>query len=90
MIADGSIISRPGDNDPDAIDLMRRLSIVSRRRWPEVAETAVKVGDAASQEEEAAAPLAEAPAQGRARGAVSRLSPRSSPLDRAVKMGPWT
>jgi coenzyme F420 hydrogenase subunit beta len=34
MLADGVIVSRPGDDDPDAIKLMRRLSIVSRRRWP--------------------------------------------------------
>ena len=44
MIDDGSIIARPGDEDPGAIDLMRRLSIVSRRRWPEFAEASVKVG----------------------------------------------
>jgi coenzyme F420 hydrogenase subunit beta len=44
MTADGSIISRPGDSDPGAIDLMRRLSIVSRRRWPDAADPAAKVG----------------------------------------------
>jgi coenzyme F420 hydrogenase subunit beta len=45
MVADGSIISRPGDDDPDAIKLMRRLSIVSRRRWPkEGADPAPLVG----------------------------------------------
>jgi coenzyme F420 hydrogenase subunit beta len=44
MLADGTIISRPGDDDPDAIKLMRRLSIVSRRRWPDAAHPAPKVG----------------------------------------------
>jgi coenzyme F420 hydrogenase subunit beta len=44
MLADGVIISRPGDDDPDAIKLMRRLSIVSRRRWPDGADPAPKVG----------------------------------------------
>ena len=44
MLADGSIIGRPGDSDPGAIKLLRRLSIVSRRRWPDEANPAVKVG----------------------------------------------
>ena len=34
MIADGSIITRPGDDDPDAIALMHKLSKKSRERWP--------------------------------------------------------
>jgi coenzyme F420 hydrogenase subunit beta len=37
MIADGSIQARPGDDDPAAIDLMRKLAIKSRKRWPETA-----------------------------------------------------
>ena len=44
MLADGVITTRPGDDDPDAIALMRRLSIVSRRRWPEFADAAPAVG----------------------------------------------
>ena len=44
LIDDGVIISRPGDSDPDAIKLMRRLSIVSRRRWPDTAWAPVKLG----------------------------------------------
>jgi coenzyme F420 hydrogenase subunit beta len=44
MLADGVIVSRPGDSDPDAIKLMRRLSIVSRRRWPDDAWAPVKLG----------------------------------------------
>ncbi len=35
MLEDGTIYGRPGDEDPGAIDLLRRLSTVSRRRWPE-------------------------------------------------------
>jgi coenzyme F420 hydrogenase subunit beta len=44
MVADGSIEVRPGDDDPGAITLMRRLSTVSRRRWPETAVAAPRLG----------------------------------------------
>jgi coenzyme F420 hydrogenase subunit beta len=44
MISDGSIIARPGDSDPGAIALMRKLSEKSRQRWPTSAEAAVRVG----------------------------------------------
>jgi coenzyme F420 hydrogenase subunit beta len=44
MIADGSIETRPGDDDPGAIALMRKLSTVSRRRWPETAVAAPRLG----------------------------------------------
>jgi coenzyme F420 hydrogenase subunit beta len=37
MQAEGVIEVRPGDDDPGAIALLRKLSRVSRRRWPEVA-----------------------------------------------------
>ncbi|HVM51742.1 MAG TPA: Coenzyme F420 hydrogenase/dehydrogenase, beta subunit C-terminal domain [Acidimicrobiales bacterium] len=37
MIADGAIQARPGDDDPAAIELMHKLSIKSRKRWPEAA-----------------------------------------------------
>jgi coenzyme F420 hydrogenase subunit beta len=37
MTADGAVEVRPGDDDPGAIDLLRRLSRTSRRRWPESA-----------------------------------------------------
>jgi coenzyme F420 hydrogenase subunit beta len=37
LLADGLIEVRPGDDDPGAIDLLRRLSRVSRKRWPETA-----------------------------------------------------
>jgi coenzyme F420 hydrogenase subunit beta len=35
MLEDGTIEGRPGDDDPGAIALLRKLSTVSRRRWPE-------------------------------------------------------
>jgi coenzyme F420 hydrogenase subunit beta len=37
MIADGTVRVRPADEDPGAIALLRKLSQVSRRRWPEAA-----------------------------------------------------
>jgi coenzyme F420 hydrogenase subunit beta len=33
-LADGWIVTRPGDDDPDAIALMHKLSVKSRKRWP--------------------------------------------------------
>jgi coenzyme F420 hydrogenase subunit beta len=44
MIADGVIETRPGDDDPGAIALLRKLSTVSRRRWPETAVPAPRLG----------------------------------------------
>jgi len=38
MVADGAVETRPGDDDPGAIELMHKLARVSRRRWPEGAE----------------------------------------------------
>ena len=37
MVEDGTIQTRPGDDDPGAVALLRKLSRVSRRRWPETA-----------------------------------------------------
>jgi coenzyme F420 hydrogenase subunit beta len=37
MIADGSIIARPADEDPGAIALMHKLAKKSRERWPDSA-----------------------------------------------------
>ena len=37
MLADGKIEVRPGDDDPGAIELLRKLSVRSRKRWPETA-----------------------------------------------------
>ena len=44
MIADGSIQARPGDDDPAAIELMHKLSIKSRKRWPETAVAEPRLG----------------------------------------------
>ena len=44
MIADGSIIARPGDEDPAAIALLHKLAEKSRARWPQWAETGVRLG----------------------------------------------
>jgi hypothetical protein len=35
MVADGAVETRPGDDDPGALELLRKLARVSRRRWPE-------------------------------------------------------
>jgi coenzyme F420 hydrogenase subunit beta len=43
MITDGWIETRPGDDDPEAIALMHRLSTRSRKRWPESAVDAPRV-----------------------------------------------
>jgi coenzyme F420 hydrogenase subunit beta len=37
MLQDGTIEGRPGDDDPGAIALLRKLSSRSRKRWPETA-----------------------------------------------------
>jgi len=37
MVSDGVIETRPGDDDPGAIELMRKLARTSRRRWPTTA-----------------------------------------------------
>ncbi len=44
MIADGTIISKPAQEDPEAMRLLRLLSIVSRRRWPADADPAPAIG----------------------------------------------
>jgi coenzyme F420 hydrogenase subunit beta len=44
MLEDGTIEGRPGDDDPGAIALLRKLSIVSRRRWPATAMPFPKIG----------------------------------------------
>ena len=44
MIADGTLESRPGDSDPGAIALMRRLAENSRARWPTSAAPEVRLG----------------------------------------------
>ncbi|MDQ2727634.1 MAG: Coenzyme F420 hydrogenase/dehydrogenase, beta subunit C-terminal domain [Actinomycetota bacterium] len=44
MVADGAIETRAADEDPGAVALLRKLSIVSRRRWPETAVAAPRLG----------------------------------------------
>ena len=44
MIKDGVIEARPAQEDEVAMKLLRTLSIVSRRRWPEWADKAPSVG----------------------------------------------
>ena len=53
MVADGTIIARPGDEDPGAIALMNKLAAKSRERWPAFAvpdpQLSAKAGAAAGQ-----------------------------------------
>ncbi len=64
MIADNVIIARPAQEDEVAMKLLRTLSIVSRRRWPDWAETSVKVGTPAIKKKtEPAADAAPKPAE---------------------------
>jgi coenzyme F420 hydrogenase subunit beta len=44
MIHDGVILARPAQEDEKAMKLLRTLSIVSRRRWPDSADPAPKIG----------------------------------------------
>ncbi len=44
MIDERVIEARPGDSDPAAIALMRRLAERSRSRWPTTAEASVRIG----------------------------------------------
>jgi coenzyme F420 hydrogenase subunit beta len=44
MIRRGVIVSRPADSDEKAMKLLRTLSVVSRRRWPDFGDGTVKVG----------------------------------------------
>ncbi|MDQ6798531.1 MAG: oxidoreductase, partial [Actinomycetota bacterium] len=37
MLQEGAIEGRPGDDDPGAIALLRKLSTNQRKRWPESA-----------------------------------------------------
>jgi coenzyme F420 hydrogenase subunit beta len=43
MAADGWILTRPGDDDPGAIELMHKLAKKSRARWPEFASDAPRL-----------------------------------------------
>ena len=43
LVAAGLIEVRPGDDDPGAIELMKKLAIKSRKRWPEFASPEPRV-----------------------------------------------
>ena len=43
MLEDGTLEGRPGDDDPGAIALMRKLAAKSRKRWPEFARPEAKL-----------------------------------------------
>ncbi len=60
MIADKVIVARPAQEDEVAMKLLRTLSIVSRRRWPEWADKGPSIGVPPPKKK--AAPAAEAPA----------------------------
>src|SRR5688572_12586416 len=70
MIASGAILSRPGDDDPGAIELMHKLSIKSRKRWLETAVPTPRLGvpqpkpKAAAPEPPKGEPVIEAKPQG--------------------------
>ena len=74
MIADGVIISRPAQEDEKAMKLLRLLSIVSRRRWPEFADAAPKIG-VPPPKKKAPAPDAAAPARRGRRRADRHAAP---------------
>ena len=42
-LASGAIETRPIDDDPGVIELLRRLSRVSRRRWPDSGDTRKRI-----------------------------------------------
>ena len=87
MLQDGSIIGRSADEDPDAVALMRRLSIVSRRRWPKegYGDRAVTVGVPPPKKKKAAAPKPEAPADGEAKAAADGADGAGDAAEPAMK-----
>ncbi len=70
MADSGAILTRPGDDDPGAIELMHKLSIKSRKRWPETAVPTPRLGvpppkpKAAAPEAPKGEPVIEAKPQG--------------------------
>ena len=77
MIADGAIIARPAQEDEKAMKLLRLLSIVSRRRWPEFADAAPTIG--------VPPPKKKAPAPD---AAARRQAPRTPPRRRPPRPTP--
>jgi coenzyme F420 hydrogenase subunit beta len=60
MVAGGALEVRPGEDDPGALALMRRLSIASRRRWPLSGEPGPRVGVPPPKQASAASAVADA------------------------------
>ena len=54
MLEEGTIEGRPGDDDPGAIALLRKLSDRQRKRWPETAVDPPRLRPPAPAEEESA------------------------------------
>jgi coenzyme F420 hydrogenase subunit beta len=75
MLEDGSIYGRPGDEDPGAIDLLRRLSTVSRRRWPDWSPVKEPKLGVPPPKKKAAAPVLEAAAASTGQPAVEASAP---------------
>ena len=67
MVADGWLDIRPGDDDPGAIDLLRKLSVKSRKRWPEFAVDAPRMIPPKKQPERSAGPTSWRASSGRCR-----------------------
>ena len=60
MLEEGLIEGRPGDDDPGAIELMRKLAIMSRKRWPQKVEfSKPRLGVPPPKPKAAAAPAAD-------------------------------
>jgi coenzyme F420 hydrogenase subunit beta len=78
MIADGVIISRPAQEDEKAMKLLRLLSIVSRRRWPEFADAAPRIG-VPPPKKKAPTPDAATPATAAAAAAPGAAAPAPDP-----------
>ncbi|MEJ6721417.1 MAG: hypothetical protein QNK81_05895, partial [Ilumatobacter sp.] len=82
MIADGSILAKPAQTDETAMRLLRLLSIVSRRRWPQGADLAPAIGVPPPKKKKAAAVKAEPAADAKpdeAKAAEAKAEPASEP-----------
>jgi coenzyme F420 hydrogenase subunit beta len=82
MIADGSILAKPAQTDETAMRLLRLLSIVSRRRWPEGADLAPAIGVPPPKKKAAAVtaePAADAKPDGPKAAETKSAEPASEP-----------